>query len=236
MDLEYEPRRGAQFSSVSAVILAGAIAAALSTAYGARERPLPDLTVEVILAAGIAAAVVGLVPLALALSGRPASVAAVGSGLASAGAGAIHFAVIRGHFEEYWFYGLFFVVTGIVQLVWATAVIARARRLLFAVGILVNAAIIASWIVTRTIGLVIGPNADEVEPVGLADALATGFEVAIVFIGTYALVGDRERSLRLRPRQAEALTWALSFVVAGATTLGLLSAIGAGSSVLPPSP
>jgi hypothetical protein len=80
---------------------------------------------------------------------------------------------------------------------------------------------------------VIGPNADEVEPLGSANALATGFEVAIVLIGTHALIGDREGSVRLRAGRAEALTWTLSLVVAGATTLGLLSAIGAGSSVLP---
>lgn len=226
---------GAHFSSASALALAGIIGAALSTAYGSRENPLSDLSVEILFAAGVAAAVVGLVPLALALSRRRATLVAVVLALVSAGAGAIHFAVIRGHFDEYWLYGLFFVVTALVQLVWAAAVIVRPSSVLLAVGILVNAAIAGAWILTRTVGLLIGPSADEVEPVGLADALATAFEVIVVCGGCIALLGG-QRAVRLPPRRAEALTWTLWLAVAGATTLGLLSAMGAAPSVLPPSP
>jgi hypothetical protein len=226
---------GARFSSASAIVLAGAIGAALPTAYGSRERPLSDLFVEILFAAAIAAAVVGLVPLALALSPRRATLVALVVALASAGAGAIHFAVIRGHFDEYWLYGLFFIVTALIQLAWATAVIVRASDVLLVVGILVNAAIIGTWIVTRTFGLLIGPGADEAEPVGLADALATAFEVIIVVCGILALRG-RARAVELPPGRAEALTWGLWLAAAGATTIGLLSAIGAASSVLPPSP
>lgn len=229
-------RTGARFSTASAIALAGTIAAALSTVYGARESPLEDLLVEILLAAGVAAAVVGLVPLALALSRRRTTATAVTIALVSAGAGGIHFAVIRGHFEEYWLYGLFFIVTALIQLVWGTAVIVRPSNLLIEVGILVNAAIIASWILTRTVGLLIGPSADDVEPIGLADASATAFEAIVVCGGIFALLGAGERTVRLPPRQAEALTWALSVAVAGVTTLGLLSAVGAAPGVLPPSP
>jgi hypothetical protein len=226
---------GGYFSRASALVLAGAIGASLSTAYGSRDKPLSDLFVEILFAAGIAAAVVGLVPLALALSQRRATLVAVILALLSAGAGAIHFAVIRGHFDEYWFYGLFFIVTALVQLVWATAFIVRPNNVLLAVGIFVNAAIVASWIMTRTVGLLVGPSADEVEPVGLADGLATGFEVVIVCGACFSLLGAR-RAVRLPFRQAEVLTWTLWLAVTGATTLGLLSAVGAAPSVLPPSP
>jgi hypothetical protein len=225
---------GAHFSRASALALAGAIGAALSTAYGSRENPLSDLFVEILFAAGVSAAVVGLVPLALALSQRRATLVAVILALVSAGAGAIHFAVIRGHFDEYWLYGLFFIVTALFQLVWATAVIVRPSNVLLVVGILVNAAIVGSWILTRTVGLLVGPSADEVEPVGLADALATAFEVVVVCGAGLALLGAR-RAVRLPLRRAELLTWTLWLAVAGATTLGLLSAVGAAPNVLPPS-
>ena len=226
---------GAHFSSGSALALVGAIGAALATAYGSRANPLSDLFVEILLAAAVSATVVGLVPLALALAQRRATLVAVILALLSAGAGAIHFAVIRGHFDEYWLYGLFFVVTALVQLVWATAIIVRASNVLLAAGILVNVAIVASWILTRTVGLLVGPSADEVEPVGLADALATAFEVVIVCGACFGLLGAG-RAVRLPRNRAEVLTWTLWLAVAGATTLGLLSAVGAAPSVLPPSP
>jgi hypothetical protein len=228
-----ESGAGTYFSIPSALVLAGVIAGALASGYGARERPVHDLAVEVLIAAGVAGLVVGVVPLALALSRCRADATAAVIALCSAGAGAIHFAVIRDHFDEYWFYGLFFVVTGLTQLVWAAAIVLRPTKVLIALGMLVNGAIIASWVVTRTVGLLIGPGADEVEPVGLADALATGFEVVIVLGGMFLFM-EGERSLRLSLRQAEALTWALSLITAAATTLGLLSAVGAASSVLPP--
>jgi hypothetical protein len=210
------------------------MAAGLATVYGARERPLGDLALEVVLAATVGVVVVGIVPLALALSRSSARLTAIAVGLASAGAGAIHFAVIRDHLDEYWFYGLFFIVTALIQLVWATAIVIRPTTLLLALGIVVNAGIIASWVVTRTVGLLIGPSADEVEPVALADALATGFEAAIVLGALFLVVRDAKRHTLLPPRRAEALIWLLALVTAGATTLGLLSAIGAAPGVLPP--
>jgi hypothetical protein len=210
------------------------MAAGLATVYGARERPLGDLALEVVLAATVGVVVVGIVPLALALSRSSARLTAIAVGLASAGAGAIHFAVIRDHLDEYWFYGLFFIVTALIQLVWATAIVVRPTTLLLALGIVVNAGIIASWVVTRTVGLLIGPSADEVEPVALADALATGFEAAIVLGALFLVVRDAKRHTLLPPRRAEALIWLLALVTAGATTLGLLSAIGAAPGVLPP--
>jgi hypothetical protein len=174
------------------------------------------------------------VPLALALSGRRAPVTAVAIALASAGAGAIHFAVIREHFDAYWFYGLFFVVTGLFQLVWAIRATIRPGRVLLGLGALVNAAIVASWIVTRTVGLLIGPSADEVEPIGFADALATGFEVAIVVGALVLASGGAESSLRVSPKRAEAVAWLLALIAVAATTLGLLSAVGAASGLVAP--
>jgi hypothetical protein len=214
-------------------VLAAAAGASLATVYGARGGALPQLSVETLLAAATAGIVVGLVPLSLALSRQRAGLVAFTLALLSAGAAAIHYAVIRDHFDEYWLYGLFFVGMGLFQLFWATAVVLRPTRALLVLGALANAAIVASWVVTRTAGLLIGPGADEVEPIGLADALATGFEVALL-LGVLVLLFRGEVVVRARPRWTEALSWVLWIAVSAGTTLGLLSAVGAAPGALPP--
>ncbi|HEY7919072.1 MAG TPA: hypothetical protein VIE45_05430, partial [Streptosporangiaceae bacterium] len=46
----------------------------------------------------------------------------------SAGAAAIHFAVIFEHFSEYVLYGVFFLIVSWAQLIWAAAVVWRMSR------------------------------------------------------------------------------------------------------------
>ena len=46
----------------------------------------------------------------------------------------IHFAVAGTHFNEYWAFGVFMVVTAWLQLAWAIAVIARPSRAVLAAG------------------------------------------------------------------------------------------------------
>ena len=105
--------------------------------------------------------------------------------LCSAGAAAIHFAVLGEHFDESWLYGAFFAVVAWFQVVWALAVLREASPGLYWAGAAVNAAIIAIWAVTRTLGVPIGPASGEVEAVGVADVFATLFEVVIVLTGAF---------------------------------------------------
>ncbi len=126
--------------------------------------------------------------------------------LASVLAGAIHLAVAPEHFEEWWVYGAFFVVTGLFQLAYATTVLRRPTPLVALTGILVNLGIVLTWVVSRTTGLPITPpeggaghgeghavagpipleGAHPVEPghgveaVGAADLVATGAELLVV--------------------------------------------------------
>ena len=44
-------------------------------------------------------------------------------------------------------------------------------------GLVVNAAVVAVWIVSRTTGLPVGPSPGTPEPFGGADLAATGFEL-----------------------------------------------------------
>jgi len=94
----------------------------------------------------------------------------------------IHFAVAGQHFQEYWLYGVFMLVVAWLQLLWAAAAIARPSRLLLACGVILNVAVVAVYIVTRTAGDVIGPGASSPEQAGFGDVLCTVLE-AIVAAG-----------------------------------------------------
>lgn len=98
-------------------------------------------------------------------------------------AGLIHILVAPDHFEEWIGYGIFFVIASACQWLFALIVLAYTppQRELLWTGILGNAAIIALWVVTRTIGIpFFGPEAGEVEPVGVMDAISKSAELALI--------------------------------------------------------
>ena len=107
---------------------------------------------------------------------------------ASLGAAVIHFAYSPSHFDEYWLYGLFFVVIAWLQLLWAMAVVLRPTRWLFAAGAVVNAAVIGVWALSRTVGVWVGPNATVTEPASFPDILATALE-ALIVVASLVLIG-----------------------------------------------
>jgi hypothetical protein len=153
-------------------------------------------------------------------------------------AAAIHTAVIREHVEEFWLYGAFFVVVAALQFLWGVAVLTRRSRRTLVAGGIGSAAIALAWIVSRTVGIPIGPGGGGREPVGALDLVSTGFEVAVV-VGVLVLVRSRVGSITLpRPR---ALAWTatawLLIVVGTASALVLAPGteaderVGTGSSV-----
>lgn len=103
-----------------------------------------------------------------------------GLAIASVAAAVIHFAVAGAHFQEYWAFGVFMLVVAWLQLTWAIGIVVRPSRLLLALGGILNGAVIAVYIVTRTAGDVIGPTPNAVEPVGFGDAFCTACEALIV--------------------------------------------------------
>ncbi len=108
--------------------------------------------------------------------------------LASIGAGVIHFWVTPDHFEEFALFGVFFLLLGVFQVVWAGAALLKPNAAVLLAGVTASAAVIATWTVSRTAGLPIGPEAGEAEPLGLLDVLATTLEGLIVLTGTFLLV------------------------------------------------
>lgn len=163
------------------------------------------------------------IPVVPNLSVAQASLAALSMSTA-----AIHFAVMGEHFAEYVAFGVFFSIVAWSQALWAVGVIALQSRRLLLVGLVGNALVILVWLISRTTGLPIGPEAGAPEPAAFIDVLSTILEVAIV-AGT-AILALRERpapSMRGLPVRlglavlvialAVLTTWS---VAAGATTGG----------------
>ncbi|MEX2556833.1 MAG: hypothetical protein WEB06_14550 [Actinomycetota bacterium] len=140
--------------------------------------------------------------------------------LLSAGAAAIHFAVIGDHFDEYWAYGIFFAVGAWLQILWAIVLGASVSRWLLLAGMLGNAIIVAIWVVSRTSGLPVGPHAGTPETAEFIDILATSFELLIV-VGSVVLVRGSAERLRFGTRGATVTTVASALIVVTLTTAAI---------------
>src|SRR5215831_14441241 len=98
----------------------------------------------------------------------------------SAGAAAIHFAVVFEHFAQYALYGVFFVVVGWAQLIWPAVLVWRPSRLWLWLGIAGNAVVIAVYAASRTAGLPFGPDLHHPEPVGALDLVSCVLEIGLI--------------------------------------------------------
>jgi hypothetical protein len=107
----------------------------------------------------------------------------------------IHFAVAGAHFQEYWAFGVFMLVAGWLQLVWALGIVVRPSRTLLAAGAVLNGGVVVVYVITRTVGDVIGPTPSEVEPVGFGDLFCTICEATMVAVAVLLLLRPLTRSL-----------------------------------------
>jgi hypothetical protein len=98
----------------------------------------------------------------------------------SAGAAAIHFAVIFEHFSAYMLYGVFFLIISWAQAIWAAVVLWRPSRQWLWLGIAGNAVIVVVYFASRLNGLPFGPDKGHPEAFGALDLVSIIFEVALV--------------------------------------------------------
>jgi hypothetical protein len=113
-------------------------------------------------------------------TGRPGGVLPAVAAL-SLIAGLIHLWVVPEHFEEWWGYGTFFLVAAVAQVVYVPLLLRWPNRSVLLLGIGGNSAIVLLYLLTRVVGIpLFGPEAGEVEGVGVIDVCATMSEVAIV--------------------------------------------------------
>jgi len=105
---------------------------------------------------------------------------AAGLAALSAGAAAIHFAVVFEHFSEYVLYGVFFLIISWAQAIWAAVVLWRPSRPWLWLGIAGNAIIVAVYLASRTTGLPFGPDNGHTEPFGALDVVSAILEFALI--------------------------------------------------------
>src|SRR5487761_663539 len=107
--------------------------------------------------------------------------------------GSAHGLVTQEHFQEWWGYGVFFLVTAICLIGFGLALITdaidprympgdvkRLRRLMYAVGAIGNVSIFGLYVHTRTVGIPLGPGFGSVESVGFIDVVAMTAEMLAV--------------------------------------------------------
>jgi hypothetical protein len=156
----------------------------------------------------------------------------------------IHFAVAGEHFQEYWLYGVFMLVVAWLQVLWAILAVARPSRLLLGAGMILNVGVMAVYIVTRTVGDVIGPGAHSPELAGFGDLLCTALEAVVAAGCAWLLIARTDhqverRGLFIAPAAVGAMTAALLSValVAGGPemvmTMGASASTSAGKGAVP---
>lgn len=134
----------------------------------------------------------------------------------------IHFAVAGAHFQEYWAFGVFMLLVAWLQVLWAVALVFRPAQWVIGSGALVDAAVIGVYVVTRTVGDLIGPTPYSPEPVGFGDGLCTVLEAAVVVGCLWLLLGMKDW------RVSRAQLSAVPAVAATATAVLLSVALIAG--------
>jgi hypothetical protein len=123
----------------------------------------------------------------------------------------------------------FFVAVAAAQLAWGVVALARAPRWWLALGALGSLVVVATWVVSRTVGLPVGEYAHTTLPVGFADGLATGLE-AVVVVGAAALL-LRGRGPARSVARSPGVAAAAAVMVGALALVGVLAQAGAiGSS------
>src|SRR5215469_9246108 len=163
----------------------------------------------------------------------------------SAGAAAIHFAVVFEHFAEYALYGVFFLVISWAQLIWPAVLLWRSSRLWLWLAIAGNAIVIAVYMGSRSVGLPFGPDVHHTEPVGALDVASCVLEFALI-AGCAALLwrpslADRPVARHSAVARAASLVAVPAAVIAATTAVmtpgwagpdgpaGMASAVSAGT-------
>jgi hypothetical protein len=107
--------------------------------------------------------------------------------LASIAAGTIHIAPAATLGSDSAQNLAFFAVVAKAQIAWGAVALARAPRWWLALGAVGNLIVLATWVVSRTVGLPVGEFAGVTLPVGFPDGLAAVLE-AVIVLGAVALL------------------------------------------------
>jgi len=148
--------------------------------------------------------------------------------LASIAAGAINIAVaatIAGATAQT---QAFFGAVGAAQVVWGLVALVWAPRWWLALGALGNAVVVATWLVSRSVGLPVGQFAHVVLPVGFSDSVATILEGATA--AGAALLAVRGAGVERAAARVRGFALAAAVLIGALGLAGVMSMANASSS------
>jgi hypothetical protein len=137
------------------------------------------------------------------------------------GAAVIHAAQAPSHLAQWWAAGVAFVALAAAQAVLGMAAAAGADRRVWLLAQAVSLAAIGLWALSRTVGLPVGPEAGEPEPVGRADLAAVALEAATVLAATLLAWPGARLAGRRPARAATAGVLAVALLTGAVTWSGL---------------
>lgn len=125
-------------------------------------------------------------------------------------AGAVHGYAGPEHFSAWWGYGLFFLAAALAQGIYGLLLLTHGidlpgrrwdsvRRPVYLAGLLGTLAIMALWLVTRTIGIPAGPQKGVIEPIGWLDGVTKAAEVVVVALLVWLLARPSRSKASVRP-------------------------------------
>ncbi len=109
----------------------------------------------------------------------------------SAGAAAIHFAVVQAHLKELPVAGVFFIVCAVAQALWAIAIPRYHTRPMLVWGAIANLTVVGLWLWVRIYGLPFGPEPWVSEKFGITDTISAAFELTLALAATALLTNLR---------------------------------------------
>lgn len=111
----------------------------------------------------------------------------------------LHASAAIGHINESLLYGLTFIALALAQSGWSALLIATGggRRVL-SVGQFLSLGVVVVWVLSRTVGLPLGPDLGHPESPGIPDLVATFDELVLIGLSAWLLRGRRPLVERLR--------------------------------------
>jgi diguanylate cyclase (GGDEF)-like protein len=94
-------------------------------------------------------------------------------------AGVIHVGVCPEHFREATLFGVFFVVVALAQMGWAARILSHPGPALLIGGAIGQAATVGVWLMSRAVGIPVGPGAWQRERLDVTGLAASLIEVAV---------------------------------------------------------
>lgn len=132
----------------------------------------------------------------------------------SAGAAVIHVIVAANHLGGPWQETAFFAAAALFGLVWAGAIAVSGARGVLITGLAGNVALVAVWLLSRTVGVPVGAHAGEVLSVGLTDVVSQLLHVLLIAGAGLLLARHRARA-----------RWPVPRALAGASLAVLLAVV-----------